>query len=313
MVFALGFLAVGVLNGGLFSGRIGASQEQNPFLRRGMFVATNAQAEQSAATATNADRQILERLAKKPVGIWLTPEVFPPGQVGAHVRQIVSAAGKKKQLPVFVIYGIPDRDCGGGHSDGGLPAGQYPAWVREIATAAGPNAVAILEPDALAAAKECDLVEERVSLLKGAVESLRKGGPTTYVDAGHADWVSPQAMAALLKRVGVDKVRGFSTNVSGYGTNADERAYAEVVSRALGGAHYLIDSGRNGAGSTGDWCNPSRAALGTEPGYIDDGSAQDAYAWIKPPGESDGECGGGPGAGIWWTANALELAANAGW
>jgi endoglucanase len=33
--------------------------------------------------------------------------------------------------------------------------------------------------------------------------------------------------------------------------------------------------------------------------------------WVKVPGESDGECGGGPPAGTWWHAGAVELARNA--
>ncbi|MFI5427363.1 glycoside hydrolase family 6 protein [Aeromicrobium sp. UC242_57] len=74
----------------------------------------------------------------------------------------------------------------------------------------------------------------------------------------------------------------------------------------------VIDTSRNGAGSNGEWCNPSGRALGPEPQAGTAGSL-DAYLWIKPPGESDGECGGGPPAGEFWTERALELAANAGW
>jgi endoglucanase len=34
----------------------------------------------------------------------------------------------------------------------------------------------------------------------------------------------------------------------------------------------------------------------------------DAFLWIKPPGESDGTCNGGPGAGQFWVDYALALA-----
>ncbi|NUT94690.1 MAG: endoglucanase, partial [Saccharothrix sp.] len=34
----------------------------------------------------------------------------------------------------------------------------------------------------------------------------------------------------------------------------------------------------------------------------------DAFLWVKRPGESDGECQGGPAAGRWWPEQALELA-----
>jgi endoglucanase len=32
---------------------------------------------------------------------------------------------------------------------------------------------------------------------------------------------------------------------------------------------------------------------------------------VKPPGESDGECNGGPAAGRWWPEYALGLAQRA--
>lgn len=311
-LFLLGILATS-FGGGSWLSSSSASQEHNPFLKTPMFAAPHSPAAEAATTATGKDRAVLERLAAVPTGIWLLPEKFPAGQVGPYVRKLMSAAQEKSQLPVFVIYGIPDRDCSGGYSKGGLSAREYLSWVREIAAAADDTAAAVLEPDALATAAECGQVDERVALLKDAVQILRSAGPTTYVDAGHADWIEPQQMAALLKAVGVNKVRGFATNVAGYDTSADERTYAEAVSDALGGAHYVIDSGRNGAGATGEWCNPPGSALGAEPGFVNDGSAQDAYVWVKPPGESDGECQGGPAAGTWWTTNALELAANANW
>lgn len=51
----------------------------------------------------------------------------------------------------------------------------------------------------------------------------------------------------------------------------------------------------------------SRTALGlTATGE----PALDAYLWIKRPGESDGECRGGPAAGQWWPEYALGPARN---
>jgi endoglucanase len=37
-----------------------------------------------------------------------------------------------------------------------------------------------------------------------------------------------------------------------------------------------------------------------------------AFLWIKKPGESDGECNGGPKAGQWWTEMAIGLAKRGG-
>ncbi|WP_134765845.1 glycoside hydrolase family 6 protein [Nocardioides sp. 1609] len=259
---------------------------------------------------------VLQRLSDVPTGIWLTPERYPLGSVGGYVSSVVAAGADT--VPVFVVYGIPDRDCTGQLSAGGLPAEEYLPWVGEIATAAGAGTVVVLEPDALAGSVSCEGVESRVGLLRDAVHALDDAGVATYVDAGHSDWVPAEEMASLLEEVDVDRARGFATNVANYQPLQSERRYAEQVSDLLGGAHYVVDTSRSGAASaTGlpvtDWCNPPGQALGDEPGYVDDGTALDALLWVKPPAESDGTCHGGPPAGEVWIDRAVSLAEAAGW
>ena len=293
-----------------------APAEGNPFAAGAPYADPDSRA---ARAALRADRtgdtetaRIFDRLAQTPSGIWLTPEEFSPGQVAAKVTAIVAEAAAAGQVPVFVVYGIPDRDCTGGFSAGGLPAAQYGPWVQEIADAAA-GAVAVVEPDALASALQCDRRDQRVQLIRDAVDRLRSAGVTTYVDGGHSNWIDPVALADLLREVGVESVRGFASNVSNYQTDEDERAYAETLSSLLGGVHFVIDSGRNGRGSIEEWCNPEGRAFGRDPEVVDDGSALDAYLWVKPPGESDGECQGGPAAGEFWVDQTLEMAAASGW
>lgn len=314
-------LVAGLVLGGCSAGKDTgheAPASANPFEARAGYADPGSRAARAAAQAEadgHADRaRVFARLAAVPSGIWLTPEQHPPGRVGPYVRRVVSAAAAVDELPLFVVYGIPDRDCTGGFSGGGLPADGYGPWVDEIAAAAatGP-AVVVLEPDALAGALECRDRARRVRLIRSAVHSLDAAGVTTYVDGGHSDWVSPVALARLLRDVGVGSVRGFATNVANYQSDTDERDYAGRLSRLLGGAHFIIDSGRSGNGSTRDWCNPPGRALGTAPGYVDDGTGLDAFAWVKPPGESDGECGGGPAAGEFWPQRAVALGVASGW
>ena len=299
------------------------SGSPNPYVDGAGYADPDSRTAQAAADAkasgeSDADR-VYARLAGTPQGIWLTPEQYPAGQVGPFVTQVVTAADAAGEIPTFVIYGIPDRDCSGGYSGGGLPADQYGPWVQEIADAAASGEVdsdvaVIVEPDALASAVECDNIDERVSLISDAVSTLGAAGLTTYVDGGHSHWIDPTDLAGLLERVGVDDVRGFATNVANYQTDLDEQQYAEELSSALGGdAHYVIDSGRNGNGSTEEWCNPSGRALGTAPSAVTDQGHLDAYVWVKPPGESDGECNGGPVAGEFWPERALELGLASGW
>lgn len=289
-----------------------ASQDRNPFTAQSPFAAPVSAAASAADEATGTDQAILRRIAEVPTAVWLTPEAYPADQVGGVVSKTVEESAAAGRAPVFVVYGITNRDCSGLESSGGLQPDEYTQWVERIAEAAGSQSTVILEPDALATSAECAEGQRRIDLLREAVDELTDRGPIVYVDAGHASWIDPVEMAKMLTSVGVDDARGFSTNVAGYESTDDEKAYADAIVAQLGNAHYVIDTSRNGLGSNGEWCNPSGRALGSLPQAVGEG-ALDAYLWVKPPGESDGECGGGPPAGTFWTERALELAANAGW
>ncbi|NPC95707.1 glycoside hydrolase family 6 protein [Nocardioides sp. zg-DK7169] len=294
-------------------------REDNPFAARALLVDTGSRTAQAAAAAEEAGAtrraEVFRRLAEVPQGIWLTPERTPPGRVGEYVEGVVRAAEDADRLPVLVVYGIPDRDCTGGHSAGGLDASGYLPWVQEIADAAetGEVAVAVLEPDALASARDCPDPDQRVGLVRGAVEVLAEAGVSTYLDGGHSRWLAPREMADLLTDAGIEQARGFATNVSNYQPDDDELAYAERVSALVGGAHYVIDRGRNGAGAGEEWCNPQGRSLGLEPGLVPGDGGLDAYLWVKPPGESDGTCNAGPPAGDFWPERTLEMADRSGW
>ena len=138
-------------------------------------------------------------------------------------------------------------------------------------SARGPAAI-IVEPDALAMA-DClsgDQRQERFDLIRYAVDTLTRNPATAvYVDAGHSRWVSADEMAARLNQVGVGHARGFSLNTANFFTTDEEIGYGEAISGLTNGAHYVIDTSRNGAGPAPDaalnWCNPSGRALGTPP------------------------------------------------
>lgn len=99
--------------------------------------------------------------------------------------------------------------------------------------------------------------------------------------------------------------------------------------------HFVIDTSRNAKGPwtapanhpTGDaqeWCNPPDRGAGPRPTWHTGNPLNDAFLWIKVPGESDGQCyrwttgpndpvrgTADPAAGTWFPAMALELARNA--
>ncbi|WP_395243869.1 glycoside hydrolase family 6 protein [Agromyces sp. MMS24-K17] len=314
VVAALLALAVVGLLAFLVVASIGAAGVNAPLAGRSFYVDPDSSAAVAAETTDDpAERHAAEVIAAQPAAVWLTPEEDPPGEVGEHVRRVMTAAGASSTVPVFVVYGMPGRDCGG-QSAGGLSAEAYGPWVEEIASAlGGRRAVVVVEPDSLALADECGDAGRRTALIAEAVDGFARTVAFVYLDAGHSNWVDVGRMADLLERAGVDRVRGFATNVSNAQTTEAERTYARRIAEELGGAHAVIDVSRNGEGPPIDdaWCNAPGLALGADPAGVQD-EVVDAELWVKPPGESDGHCNGGPAAGEWWPEGAIALVRNAG-
>ena len=158
----------------------------------------------------------------------------------------------------------------------------------------------ILEPDALPSGCGARALGPAVKRLKRAKRA------SVYVDAGHSKWQPAATMAKRLERV---HAVAFSLNVSNFRATDEVARYGVAVSSRLGGAHFVIDTSRNGRGPIrNEWCNPPGRALGTLPTTTTGTPLIDAYLWIKVPGESDGTCRGGPPAGQWWPQYALGLA-----
>jgi len=125
--------------------------------------------------------------------------------------------------------------------------------------------------------------------------------------------MSPAAMAAKLTRAGIANAAGFALNVLNYMTTEANTTYGTAISSLLGGKHFVIDTSRNGRGpaANNEWCNPAGRGLGEKPTTQTASALVDALLWIKTPGESDGECNGGPNAGAWYASYALGLAERA--
>jgi endoglucanase len=286
----------------------------SPFAGRPMYVErwtfSRAQVQQWRDSRP-ADAAAIERIASQPVGIWL-------GDWNADVRaaaaEHVGAARESGAIPLLVAYNIPDRDCGQHSAGGARDAAAYRAWIDDLAAGigAGPAAV-VLEPDAVAAfgCLSARGRAERADMMSDAVARLaRRPGVAVYLDAGNPSWIPAPEMAARLRASGVARARGFAVNVASFHTTARSRAYGRAISRRLGGAPFVVDTSRNGAGpAPGDeWCNPPGRALGEAPTAATGDPLVDALLWVKRPGESDGACNGGPPAGSWWPEGALELA-----
>jgi endoglucanase len=255
-----------------------------------------------------SDAAKMDYLAAQPTAVWLGNW---NSDVGGDVSRVVQAADKAGQVPVFVAYNIPNRDCGGYSAGGSATKDAYTSWVGAIARGIGSQeATVILEPDALAGLSCLSGADQeaRTDLLASAVSILKSGGKTrVYLDAGHAGWVDAGAMASRLQKAGIQKADGFALNVSNFDATSVEEQYGQAISSLLGGAHFVVDTSRNGNGSNGQWCNPEGRATGQAPTTDTHNKLIDAYLWLKTPGESDGACNGGPAAGVWWPDYALGL------
>ncbi|MEE1752357.1 glycoside hydrolase family 6 protein [Streptomyces sp. SP18CS02] len=266
---------------------------------------------------STADAELIKKIAAQPVGEWISP-----GTPEEDARGYTEAARTADRDALLVLYNIPHRDCGQ-HSAGGAADGDsYRAWVDKVAKGIGDRrATVILEPDAVMhmvdSCTEEQYHEERYDLLKGAVTRLKQLPNTkVYLDAGNAGWGKPDEIFEPLKWAGVEAADGFAVNVSNFQTTKASTEYGKRVSAKVGGKPFVIDTSRNGNGpyTAGDpaenWCNPPGRALGETPTTKTADPLVDAYLWIKRPGESDGDCKGGPKAGDWFPEYALDLVRN---
>lgn len=145
---------------------------------------------------------------------------------------------------------------------------------------------------------------------------------------GHFDWCASQYYPATAS--------DFSTwalTDQWYTDNVESQTYAGYPGDT-GLKGFVIDTSRNGQGpwtsqvsypDNQDWCNPPARGLGFSPSTKTGLELNDAFLWIKIPGESDGQCNRGtggtadpargnivdPAAGKWFPDMALELVHNA--
>jgi endoglucanase len=299
----------------------------NPLAGQSLYVDPQSPAATEAhalrARGDSHDAELLGRIAAQPSAEWFADS---SPQVQAGVSALIAAAAAAGQTPVLVAYDIPQRDCAGGYSAGGAATPvAYLEWITRFAAGLGARrAVVILEPDAvpdvLSGCLDPGAVQTRLGLLSQAVGILAHDPhAAVYIDAGNASWISQlRRLAVALSSAGIARAAGFALNVANFQTTAASVAYGERLSRLLRGAHFVIDTGRNGNGpdrnpvDAPNWCNPPGRALGHAPTTSTGQPRVDAYLWVKTPGESDGSCrAGAPPAGQWWLQYALALAAAA--
>ncbi|WP_344615250.1 glycoside hydrolase family 6 protein [Dactylosporangium salmoneum] len=281
-----------------------------------LFQAPDSQAARWLAANPDDSRAaaIRDRIANQPTGKWFT--TYSPDSVASDVSGYVGQANGTGQVPLLVMYALPNRDCGGASAGGAPDIAGYKTWVQAFAKGLGSQpSMVIVEPDALALQNCLDdaKIAERDDAVTFAVKTIKSANPQAkvYLDGGHSQWNSPAEQAKRLTAAGVRSADGFFTNASNFRPTADEVAYGKAVLAELGASqlHFVVDTSRNGKGPLGDqWCDPAGRAIGEAPTLDTGDPAVEAYLWIKPPGEADG-CQGA--AGTFSPDVAFELANNA--
>jgi|TARA_B110000444_G_scaffold259566_1_gene303741 endoglucanase len=218
------------------------------------------------------------------------------------------------QLPVLVVYNLPNRDMGHYSKGGATSWSSYMRFLEDFTDGLGSNEVIIIyEPDALPhSTLMSDFEAEwRIKIMKKGLETLTRSNAHVYIDIGHSNWLSPKEANDLLDKVSNDKVRGFAVNVSNYRSTQESLEWGSKVCEHRPNDHFIIDTSRNGNGPHGnEWCNPPGRSLGIPPTCDTGNEKCDAFLWIKIPGESDGKANKGPKAGKFWGEMAEELVTN---
>ena len=285
MIAAGAWLATGSASAGTLSGAL--YRDPNSAVVR--WVAANPNDSRTPA--------IRDKIASQPAARWLAS--FNPSTVQSEVSTYIGAANNAGQVPVFSVYEITNRDCGGASAGGAPDLSQYQNWISSFSQALGTRLVIIiLETDSLALTTCLDSTQlaARNQAISTAVQTIkaRNANAKVYLDGGHSAWNSAGDQANRLRAAGVQFADGFFTNVSNFNSTANEANYGRAVLSALSsagidGKHQIIDTSRNG-GASGDWCaddNTDRR-LGQYPTLNTGDANVDGYLWVKPPGEADG-------------------------
>jgi endoglucanase len=251
---------------------------------------------------------------KHPQSFWYGDNPKKPKKhMEKSIRRLLNRA--HPQLPIFVIYNIPNRDVGQYSKGGAKTREGYIDFIHRFAKGIGEDSpIIIYEPDAL---PHSTLLSEedqewRLELMKESLEILTtECNGIVYVDVGHSAWLSPEVVGELLDKVSNDKIRGYSINSCNYRSTKECLKWARKISKYRPDDYFVIDTSRNGNGpNNNEWCNPPGRGLGERPTTDTRSEKCDAFLWIKIPGESDGKCNGGPKAGMFWGEQAEELVRN---
>ncbi|HZQ81002.1 MAG TPA: glycoside hydrolase family 6 protein [Gaiellaceae bacterium] len=227
------------------------------------------------------DAALLTKMETIPRAVWLTGGTA--AATSKQIKETLVEAALERAVPVFVVYDIPGRDCGGYSAGGAQTTADYEAYIDAVSAAIGKTqAVVLLEPDALAnlpsdcgynlpADQVAQLTADRYTQINYAVdtfESTANPNVSVYLDAGHSAWHGVGDMAPRLVQGGVLKAQGFFSNVSNYQPTAHEELYDTWISDCIAFANNADEGGwRLGHY---DWCAGQYQPVGPGGSYVVD-------------------------------------------
>ncbi|KAG1694005.1 hypothetical protein DVH05_022023 [Phytophthora capsici] len=251
-------------------------------------------------------------LEKYAIASWWTDRSSSQDRAGM-ISRMLNQCPEDSRLSI-VVYGLPNKDCEGGFSTAGsvTNTNSYRAFLKELTDAIGDRQVLyVVEPDAvglLAKDNGCGAAAGYLENLKVAVEALSVNpNAELYLDVGY--WLLAYAntaskVATVMRDIGrFGRVKGITINTSNYRSNQECADYCTTFQNAMGSTSMtcIVDTSRNFNGNTNtDWCNVPTAGIGRPPTSSTGYANLDYFMWIKPPGESDGYCWGGPTAGAFF-------------
>jgi endoglucanase len=240
------------------------------------------------------DAEMLNYIAQEQTVDWIGGW-FDDNTMSFHVNNRINDYQRAGGIPILAVYNIPYRDCGNYSQGGANDPDHYRRWIELLAQAInGRQVILLVEPDGLTVT-DCltpSELQERFSLIKYAVNVFKRNpNAAVYIDGGDNNRNRVDEIVPILQSAGVDQANGFFLNATVFQYTSTEVAYGNAVGTALGGKHFVVDTSRNGLGPGHEsWCNARDRALGVPPTTQTGSPLADAFIWIKPVWQSDGEC-----------------------
>jgi len=218
------------------------------------------------ARAHGADKALLAKVALQPRVRWLHSGIGV-GELGAKIRSEIAQeqAGDPDTLVQFAWFRLWPRGEGRRNRPlTGAEQADYRNAVDAAADAIGNARVAIvLEPDLALTAppmqrgamSTADPGVRQALVAYAAKRFSALPRTAVYLDAGDADWLSPDKALAVLEASGVEYARGFALGATHYSSVPMNVSYGADLVAALdragyAGKHFVIDTADNGRAFT---------------------------------------------------------------